>query len=181
MQVAAMFLMQQIKITTVDCRRICHYTSYMKSDSRLSGVLHILLHMAEHKAPMTSERLAEAMDTNPVVVRRIMAGVRDMGLVRSERGHGGGWTLICDLAATSLRDIYVALGEPVIVALSHRNDNTACLVEQAVNAALGKAFSDAEARLLERLGEVTLADLSVDFHNRIAKHRVRQKKVHAPA
>jgi DNA-binding IscR family transcriptional regulator len=167
--------------TTVDCRRICYYKSYMKSDSRLSGVLHILLHMAEHKVPMTSERLAEVMETNPVVVRRIMAGVRDMGLVRSERGHGGGWTLSCDLAATSSRDIYVALGEPVIVALGHRNDNAACLVEQAVNAALGKAFSDAEARLLERLGEVTLADLAVDFHHRMARRGARKRNVHAPA
>eukprot|EP01034_Spumella_vulgaris_P009550 gene9550-12112_t len=51
----------------------------MKKDSRLSGVLHCLLHMAEHDAPSTSEALAAAMQTNPVVVRRLMAGLRDAG------------------------------------------------------------------------------------------------------
>ena len=61
----------------------------MKRDSRLSGVLHVLLHMAEHRDAMTSEVLAKAMDTNPVVIRRIMAGLRDQGYVRSEKGPGG--------------------------------------------------------------------------------------------
>jgi hypothetical protein len=40
----------------------------------------------------------------------------------------------------------------------------------AVNAALGAAFDDAEARLLARFGEVTLAMLSEDFHRRFAAH-----------
>ena len=65
----------------------------MRCDCRLSGVLHVLLHMAEQQGPVTSEVLAKAMDTNPVVIRRIMAGLRDRGYVRSEKGHGGGWTL----------------------------------------------------------------------------------------
>ena len=65
----------------------------MKRDSRLSGVLHVLLHMAELDGPVTSALLAKAMDTNPVVIRRIMAGLRDQGYVRSEKGHGGGWSL----------------------------------------------------------------------------------------
>jgi hypothetical protein len=36
-----------------------------------------------------------------------------------------------------------------------------------VNTALDKAFRDAEALLLARLGEVTLAALSADFHARL--------------
>ncbi len=42
-----------------------------------------------------------------------------------------------------------------------------CLVEQAVNAALTRAFDDAEALLLSRLADVTLAKLSADFHKRL--------------
>lgn len=138
----------------------------MKRDSKLSGVLHVLLHMAEHEGPVTSEVLARAMDTNPVVIRRIMAGLRDAGYVRSEKGHGGGWTFACDLEAVTLRDVYTALGEPVLLAMGNRTEMPGCLVEQAVNAALGKAFDEAEALLLERFGAVTLAMLSADFHRR---------------
>ncbi|MCE9522597.1 MAG: Rrf2 family transcriptional regulator [Alphaproteobacteria bacterium] len=139
----------------------------MRRDSRLSGVLHVLLHMREHGAPMTSEMLAKPMGTNPVVIRRVMAGLRDQGYVRSEKGHGGGWTLACDLSRVTLRDVYVALGSPSVLAMGNRTETPGCLVEQAVNAALGQAFEDAEALLLVRFGEVTLAMLSTDVHERL--------------
>lgn len=139
----------------------------MIRDSRLSGILHVLLHMAEHKAPVTSEVLAKAMSTNPVVIRRIMAGLREQGYVRSEKGRGGGWTLACDLERVTLRDVYEAIGSPSLLAMGNRSESPTCLVELAVNAKLGKAFDDAETMLLARLGEVTLADLGADFHARM--------------
>lgn len=147
----------------------------------MSGVLHVLLHMAEQREPVTSEALAKAMDTHAVVIRRIMAGLREQGYVRSEKGHGGGWTLACDLKAVTLRDIYDALGSPALLSMENRTEQPGCLVEQAVNAALDQAFEDAQALLLARLGEVTLAMLSTDFHDRrVARggpHRL--EKVHA--
>lgn len=143
----------------------------MRCDSRLSGVLHVLLHMAEHREPVTSEVLAKAMGTNAVVVRRTMSGLREQGLVRSEKGHGGGWTLACDLSRVTLRDVYDALGRPTLLAIGNRAEASDCLVEQAVNAALGRTFDAAEAVLLARFGEVTLAMLSADFHKRFAARR----------
>ena len=70
----------------------------MRRDSRLSGILHVLLHMAEDGGPVTSEDLAKAMDTNPVVIRRIMAGLRESGLsiFLVEQNYG----LAIDLADT---------------------------------------------------------------------------------
>lgn len=143
----------------------------MKRDSRLSGVLHVLLHMAEYDGPVTSEVLARAMQTNPVVIRRVMAGLREQGYVRSEKGHGGGWTLACNLSTVTLRDIHAALGSPPFFAMAHRTESPGCLVEQAVNAALDEAFDEAEALLLARLGDVTLAMLSAHFHAAALKAR----------
>lgn len=145
----------------------------MKRDSRLSGVLHVLLHLAEAKRPVPSEVLAGAMQTNPVVVRRVLGGLRDRGLVRSEKGHGGGWTVACDLTKVTLRDVYEAVGEPAMFAMGHRTEAPECLVEQAVNAALDDAFGDAEALLLDRFGRVTLAALSADFHARMIDRQGR--------
>jgi Rrf2 family protein len=152
----------------------------MRRDSRLSGVLHVLLHMADRAAPMTSEELAACMGTNAVVVRRTMAGLREAGFVRSEKGHGGGWTIARDLKTVSLRDVYRALGEPVVFAMGNRSESPGCLVEQAVNAALDDAFRDAEALLVERLGSVSLADLAEDFRKRHAAFR-RSRKGHGYA
>ena len=140
----------------------------MIRDSRLSGVLHLLLHLAEREGPVPSETLAKAMDTNPVVIRRILAGLRERGHVRSGKGHGGGWTLTRKLEELTLRDVYDALGRPALLAIGNRSQAPQCLVEQAVNAALDDAFDAAEALLLERLEKVTLADLDADFRARFA-------------
>jgi DNA-binding IscR family transcriptional regulator len=115
--------------------------------------------------------MAKAMDTNPVVIRRIMAGLRDAGYVRAEKGHGGGWTLSCDLAKVTLRDIYRALGEPPLFAIGNRSENPDCLVEQAVNSALGRPIADAEKMLLASLSKVTLAALAADVRKRARHHR----------
>lgn len=141
----------------------------MKRDSKLSGVLHVLLHMIGAEKPATSEELAKAMMTNPVVIRRVLGGLRDEGFVKSEKGHGGGWTIACDPAATTLADIYRAVGAPAILAMGHRTESPGCLVEQAVNAALNDAFREVEATLMAHLGGITLAALAEDFNQRFAK------------
>jgi DNA-binding IscR family transcriptional regulator len=150
----------------------------MKRDGRLSGVLHVLLHMTEYREPVTSEFLAEVMGTNPVVVRRILSGLRERGYVRSGKGHGGGWTLDCDFETTTLRDIYVALGRPSLLAMGLRDEASSCLVEQAVNAALAQTFAQAEQLVLERLGEVTLAALSANFRSRLSRRSPSARKAH---
>jgi DNA-binding IscR family transcriptional regulator len=135
--------------------------------------------MAEQEEPMTSAVLAKALGTNAVVVRRTMAGLRKQGYVQSEKGHGGGWKLACDLTEVTLRDIYTAIGSPTLLAMSNRTESAGCLVEQSVNAALDGAFQDAEALLLTRLGEVTLAGLSAEVRKR--QRRRKQNRQSEPA
>lgn len=144
----------------------------MKKDSRLSSVLHALLHMAERGEPLTSDELAMCMRTNPVVVRRTMGFLRDAGIVSSARGHAGGWAITADLKTVTLRHLHETLGEPAIFAIGNRQEMPECLVEQAVNAALDTAFAEAEALLLDRFAHVTLADLAEDFARR---HRLRSQ------
>ena len=138
----------------------------MKRDSRLSSVLHALLHMAEQEGPVTSEVLARCLGTNPVVVRRTMGYLREAGIVTSDRGHAGGWRIHADLGTVTLRQLHEALGEPAMFAMGNRNETPECLVEQSVNAALEGSFAEAEALLLRRFSEITLADLAADFARR---------------
>ncbi|WP_435635935.1 Rrf2 family transcriptional regulator [Pseudomonas solani] len=135
----------------------------MRKDSRLSRMLHVLLHMARHDQPFTSEQIARMLDTNPVVVRRTMAGLRQAGYVSSEKGHGGGWTLAGDLETITLLDIHNAVGGPRIFAIGIENETPECAVERVVNAALEDALNQAEALLIDRLGTITLAELARDF------------------
>ncbi|KQO52247.1 MULTISPECIES: Rrf2 family transcriptional regulator [unclassified Methylobacterium] len=138
----------------------------MRNDSRLSRTLHVLLHMARHEGPMTSEAIGRMLGTNPVVVRRTMAGLRNAGYVRSEKGHGGGWSIAADLDAVSLLDVHRAVGGPRVFAIGSDRSNPECAVEKAVNEAIEDTLREAEALLIARLGSVSLAQLARGFDAR---------------
>lgn len=140
----------------------------LRQDSRLSRLLHVLLHMAEADGPLTSDEIAKILSSNPAVVRRIMAGLRENGYVNSEKGHGGGWTLVCPLEEITLLDVYNALGAPELFAFGLANPTPKCLVEQAVNETMRKARAEAAEALLKRFEEVTLSDIADEFRVRFA-------------
>lgn len=133
--------------------------------------LHALLHIADREGPVTSEALAAMVSSNPVVVRRALAGLRQAALVRSTKGHGGGWVLARPLTAITLGDIYDALEAPEVFAMADRTESPGCLVEQAVNRAMRGAFAEAEAVLLARFRGLSLADLAAD----VKRHDRRRK------
>lgn len=135
----------------------------MRQDSRLSRMLHVLIHMGRHEGALTSDRIAEMLGTNPVVIRRTMAGLREKGYVHSEKGHGGGWTLAKPLEDLTLLDIYRAVGEPSVFAVGPAYDMPDCPIEQAVNETLEGVFADAEQLLLKRFEGVSLAAIADRF------------------
>lgn len=131
----------------------------MNKDTRLSDVLHVLLHMGQVDEPLTSEVLAKSMGTNPAVFRRTMAGLREAGHVKSGKGHGGGWQLARSLNQISLLDVYEALGRPTLFAIGNRSPHPECQVQKGVNAALSATMAQAEALFTKRFGDVTLDQL----------------------
>lgn len=143
----------------------------MNRDTRLSDVLHVLLHMDQVEAPLTSEVLAQSMGTNPAVFRRTMAGLREAGFVRSGKGHGGGWELARPLREVTLLAVYEALGRPTLFAIGNRSDHSDCLVEKKVNAVMADTMAEAEALFAQRFGEITL--------DKIAPPRAVPISVHA--
>jgi len=131
----------------------------MNRDSRLSVALHVLLHMQEMDGPITSETLGSMMDTNPVVIRRTLGGLRDAGIVAAGKGHGGGWSLATDLDAVSLANVYESLGVSSAFGIGLREEAPRCPLEREVNRAVGDALAEAEAHLMERFRSIKVADL----------------------
>lgn len=135
----------------------------MRKDSRLSRVLHVLIHLDSYNHPVTSETLANMLMTNPVVVRRTMALLRQAGYVSAIKGHNGGWLLATPLTNITLFDIHQALGEKNLFVIGLTDEHSNCPIEHAVNSALQNAMDDAEALLLKRFAEVSLAELASQF------------------
>jgi Rrf2 family protein len=145
----------------------------MRQDSRLSRLLHVLLHMADQAHPITSEAIAAMLGTHAAAVRRTMAGLREAGYVRSDKGPGGGWTLAVPLSSITLLDVFQALAPTELFAFGLANKNPQCLVEQAVNASMEEALAQAEQTLLLRFGQIKLSDLAADFQRRSADYQGR--------
>ena len=137
----------------------------MKRNSRLSVALHVLLHLAQRPdGAMTSTEMAVCAGTNPVVIRRAFAGLREAGIVSSRKGHGGGWRLARPPSEVNLDQVQRALGERVL-AVTTLDESPGCLVERAVHLALDDAVTEAARVLDRRLASITLADLAAEVGN----------------
>ncbi|WP_448665166.1 RrF2 family transcriptional regulator [Sphingomonas sp. CJ20] len=148
----------------------------MQLDGRLSRMLHLLIHMDRADGPITSEAAAQMLGTNPVVVRRTLAGLREAGMVRSSKGHAGGWILAKALKDLTMLDVYQAVGKPRIFAIGLADPAPDCLVEQAVNASMSEALGRAERLLIAQLETVTLDAIAADFDRRFAAQDMSKRQ-----
>ena len=81
--------------------------------SKLSVGVHILAALTLHKGtPLTSGQIAGSVNTNPVVIRRLLGLLREAGYVESRNGVGGGWVLLTDPESITLLDVFRAVEPP---------------------------------------------------------------------
>ncbi|GAB4510922.1 MAG: Rrf2 family transcriptional regulator [Roseibium sp.] len=147
----------------------------MRTDSRLPRVLHVLLHLEQIEEPVTSEQIGRMLNTNPSLVRRTMAGLREAGFVGATKGHGGGWVLERPLREITLADVYAALGAPQLFAVGPSGDTPDCLLERAANAATSMALEAAQATFQTELKKVTVADLVAPHAQEIRENQAQQR------
>jgi len=132
----------------------------MKTDGRLARMLHVLVHMGLLGGKETSERIAQMLNTNPVVVRRTLGALRAHGIVESEGGRGGGWRLTKTLEQISVLDVQRALNAGAVLAVPVSRDHPTCPVECAANSVLTAAYVSAEAGLTAIYAATTLAQIA---------------------
>ena len=131
-----------------------------RRDGRLGRMLHVLIHMHLLDGRETSETIALMLNTNPVVVRRMMGALRQRGIVKSDVGRGGGWTLERPLSELTVLDIQEALDDGVLLPAGTSHDHPACPVEHVANLALTTAFGAAERALRESFSRLNLGELA---------------------
>jgi Rrf2 family protein len=123
---------------------------------RFAVAVHVLVLLALERDGRTSSFVAGSVNTNPVVVRRILGRLHRAGLVQGHAGPGGGFTLMKDPRRISLADIYRAVESQPLIA-RHRGPNPACPVGKNVGRVLEGMSRRAERAMLASLAGLTLA------------------------
>jgi Rrf2 family protein len=118
----------------------------MARNCRFAVAVHIasLLATMEGQA-CTSEWIAGSVNTNPVVVRRLLSALAKAGLVSSTRGSTGGSVLARPADRISLLDIHRAVDEEEEPALHNQPPNAACPVGRNIQSVLLRVIERADA------------------------------------
>lgn len=132
----------------------------MSTSSRFTVAIHILTLLAyAGPEPCTSDYIAGSVNTNPVVVRRLLARLREAGLVASQGGPGGGWQLLQEAAAITLGAVFRAVEQGELFPLHATGPNPRCPVGRNIQQALEATFQDARTALERDLERTTIAGL----------------------
>lgn len=128
--------------------------------SRVAVAAHILAFLAwRRNEAVTSERIAESVNTNPVVVRRIVGALRNAGMVSVQPGPGGGAQLARAPGQITLLDVYRAVESDPLFALPPQPPCPSCYVGGTIQDALAGAFNRARTALEAALETTTLEDV----------------------
>jgi len=135
----------------------------MAANSRFAVATHILTLMAHSEKTrdglLSSEWIAGSVNTNPVVIRRLLSQLGKAGLVSSLAGKGGGVRLARTPERISLLDVYRAVGESDVFALNGAKPNPKCPVSCRMANVLKPVFSDLQDGMQARLGKMKLSEL----------------------
>ena len=122
--------------------------------------VHVLAVLAYKEGDrVTSAHLAESVNTNPVIVRRLLLALQRARLAETRRGAGAGSRLSRSPGRINLAEIYRAVEAVEPFASPSRKPNTACPVGHCIQQTLEKVFASARSALERDLEKTTLADV----------------------
>lgn len=139
----------------------------MARNCRFAVAVHVCTTLALHRDnPVTSDWIANSVNTNPVVVRRILSALSKAGLVRSQRGIAGGSMLSRDPEAITLKDLYLAVDEGDNLSTHNTPPNPACPVGAHIVPVLMDVLNRAEQALQHELETIHLAQVVAEIRSR---------------
>lgn len=143
------------------------------ANSRFAMATHIMTAVAlRGDELMNSTELADTLNTNPVVVRRILSDLQKAGLITTQAGRSGGATLARRADAITLCEIFTAVDDGELFAYNPNDPNKGCSLSCEIKSVLTPIFEGAAAALKGSLSEVRLSHLV----EKLAKKCAAKKK-----
>ena len=144
----------------------------MQISSRFTVALHIFTCVDTFKDDykITSDFLAGSINTNPVIIRKILSQLKNAGLITVARGTGG-ITLTRPLKEITFYDVYEAI-EPVEngdLFNFHADPNPKCPVGRNIHALLDDKLKVIQLAMENEMRKYTIDDLRSGMQELLAK------------
>jgi Rrf2 family protein len=144
----------------------------MQISSRFTVALHIFTCVETFKDDykVTSDFLASSINTNPVIIRKILSQLKNAGLIHVARGTGG-ITLTRPLQEISFYDVYQAI-EPLEggdLFRFHEAPNPDCPVGRNIHALLDGKLKAIQTAMEDEMRRYTIADLNAGMQDLLSK------------
>jgi len=122
--------------------------------------VHVLAVLAYKEGDrVTSALLAGSVNTNPVIIRRLLLALQRAKLVDTCKGAGSGSRLSRSPGRIDLADVYRAVEDAEPFATPSGKPNAACPVGKCIRKTLDRVFASAQSALERDLEKTTLADV----------------------
>jgi Rrf2 family protein len=132
----------------------------MRTSGRFAMAVHVLAVLAYGEGDrVTSAALAASVNTNPVIVRRLLLALQLAKLAETSKGAGAGSRLTRAPRRINLAEVYRAVEGVESFARPSRKPNSACPVGNCIRATLDQVFTSAQSALERDLERTTLADV----------------------
>ncbi|MEC0231420.1 Rrf2 family transcriptional regulator [Paenibacillus alba] len=132
--------------------------------SRFSIAVHILSLVATVPSECTGDFIAGSVNTNPVIIRKIIGLLKKAGLVEVRAGVGG-TRLTKDIDQITLLDVYRAVEviENGELFNFHNHPNPLCTVGRNIESVLRAELREAQTAMEQKLSQVSLQHLITKF------------------
>ncbi|HKY29712.1 MAG TPA: Rrf2 family transcriptional regulator [Pyrinomonadaceae bacterium] len=132
----------------------------MSQNSRFAVAVHVLTLMAwAEDEPLKSEHVAESVNTNPVVIRRMLCELAQGGLVVSQTGSAGGSKLARKPSEITLLDIFHTVESRGVFSLPRQHPNHRCPVGVNIETVLGTVLNEVDSAVEQVLKKITIQDV----------------------
>ena len=132
----------------------------MATNSRFSIAVHVLT-MLNHGCDgrVNSEYIARSVNTNAVVIRRLLCSLQEANLVVSQVGASGGTRLARPAEDIKLSEIYQAVSHGEIFSLHPKMPNQDCPVGKNIEAVLCRLQKEVDKTIEQKLAQYTLKNV----------------------
>jgi Rrf2 family protein len=129
----------------------------LATSSRFAVAVHILTLMAAAgDEPLKSEVVACSVNTNPVVIRRLLCALGRARLVTTQTGSSGGARLARRASRITLLDVYRAVEAREVFALHRQPPSMSCPVGMNIQGVLENVLEDVESAVEQVLANITI-------------------------